>query len=201
MSRDYTIGATDAATGVAADATAPNAGKVVKVPDYTDVMDGPKTFIEFANSMPAGGGGGGGPAIQVSQTEPGPGTAGDLWVDTGGFPYTLKTYFPLGWKTLAEPGLEHLATQNPTTNLIQPGNHFSPKFANYRVVITVTAAEALDLKMQMCTTNSYGGDIKTPVYSGFFHGRRTGAAIEKDSDKDVRMHIASVAPGHPTSIT
>ena len=56
MSRDYTIGAADADTGVAVNAAAPNAGAVVKVPDYTDVMDGPKTFIEFANSLPGGGG-------------------------------------------------------------------------------------------------------------------------------------------------
>ena len=52
MSRDYTIGAADADTGVAEDLTAPNAGAVVKVPVYTDVMDGPKAFVEFANSMP-----------------------------------------------------------------------------------------------------------------------------------------------------
>ena len=80
MSRDYTIGAADADTGVAEDLTAPNAGAVVKVPDYTDVMDGPKAFVEFANSMPEGGGG-----VTVSDTEPANPDEGDQWFksDTG----------------------------------------------------------------------------------------------------------------------
>ena len=78
MSRDYTIGAADADTGVAIDATAPNAGAVVKVPDYVEVLDGPKSFIEFANSIPKGPTG---PAHHVSNADPAPGDGadGDIW--------------------------------------------------------------------------------------------------------------------------
>ena len=90
MSRDYTIGAADADTGVAVNATAPNAGAVVKVPDYTDVMDGPKAFVEFANSMPEGGGG-----VTVSDTEPTNPDVGDQWFksDTG----KMYVYYGTAW--------------------------------------------------------------------------------------------------------
>lgn len=54
MPRNYKIGDADAASGVAASATAPNAGKTVVIPDGADFIDGPKAFIEFANSLPTG---------------------------------------------------------------------------------------------------------------------------------------------------
>ena len=110
MSRDYTIGAADADTGVAADATAPNAGAVVKVPDYTDVMDGPKAFVEFANSMPEGGGG-----VTVSDTEPASPDVGDQWFksDTG----KLYVYYGTDWiESSVASGLPYsFGTATPTT--------------------------------------------------------------------------------------
>ena len=112
MSRDYTIGATDADTGVAEDLTAPNAGAVVKVPDYTDVMDGPKAFVEFANSMPEGGGG-----VTVSDTEPANPDVGDQWFksDTG----KLYVYYGTAWIESSgggEPGLPYsFGAATPTT--------------------------------------------------------------------------------------
>lgn len=54
--REFTIGADDTATtGVPANTSAPLAGKKVKVPVYADPADGPKAFVEFANSLPKGG--------------------------------------------------------------------------------------------------------------------------------------------------
>jgi len=56
MSRNYTVGAADATTGVAAVPTAPNAGVAVKIPAETEHLDVPKALIDFVNSMPKFGG-------------------------------------------------------------------------------------------------------------------------------------------------
>ena len=80
--RDFVIGADDTATtGVAANAAAPLAGETVKVPAYTDPADGPKAFVEFVNSLPAGG------KVTIADTAPTSPTPkeGNLWwkSDTG----------------------------------------------------------------------------------------------------------------------
>lgn len=54
--REFEVGTDDTATtGVAANPNAPLAGEKVKVPVYADPADGPKAFVEFVNSLPAGG--------------------------------------------------------------------------------------------------------------------------------------------------
>ncbi len=55
MSRNYTIGAADATTGVAANPSAPNKGVVVAIPAEAEHLDVPKALIDFVNSMPRWG--------------------------------------------------------------------------------------------------------------------------------------------------
>ena len=49
--------------------TLPGGSTTVVVPAYTDIADGPKAFIEFADSLAAGGGSFGLPAVTAADND------------------------------------------------------------------------------------------------------------------------------------
>lgn len=110
--RDFVIGADDTATtGVGADAAAPLAGETVKVPAYADPADGPKAFVEFVNSLPAGG------KVTIADTaptSPAP-KEGNLWWDSSAG--SMFVYYGTAWVEVGH-GQAHLTgTTDPADTL------------------------------------------------------------------------------------